>query len=454
MKKMNISARFCPRPTCEFGFIILNRIFRLRSCQIGIDGNFSQPCQMFFKKKCVAPCVREICSQPEYLGNVQALRLFLRNDKKEFESFVIAKINEFSESLEFEKAACWRDIWRETQSLEQDKKLAIRLDEAVDTYSIEETNATIIVRLLTTRGRRFLGDREFVFPKTAETSTTQALEIVINSFYNFNAPREIRLPSDFARRKEFEANLQAKFGRKVKISIIKNELNMTAQMRIKRMKLASNLEKIGGKMSADEILAEIKKILNLRRRPKSIEAFDVAHLANTDFITASVVWENGEIRREKSLYWKIDAENELQAMAEGVKKRLENSETPDVILIDGGRGQLNAVLREIGDCYLAKTTFVSAVKPPGKHREISHFLTASGAKINFVAGDKIFELLRNLRDAAHQTANDLHRQYRDNKYIFGVQENNSNTAEIPLVVVRYDEIGGAAEDLQPIRSSF
>lgn len=443
---------FLPATNARIWLYHLHRIFRLRSCQIEIDGNFPQPCQQFFTKKCVAPCVKEICSQPEYAENVEALRLFLSGDEKGFEKLVVGKIDGYSESLEYEKAARWRDVWRETRDLENDAKHAVSLKNAVDTYSFEETATEIIIRLLTTRGRKFLGDREFVFAKTKEISLAQMLEKVLRNFYRYSAPREIRLPLDFSGRKDFALDLQMKFGAKTVISIIKNELNTTALMRIKRTKLSSELDKIGGKMNAGEISAELKKIFGLKRKPHSIEAFDVAHLANIDFITANSVWNAGEIRREKTLYWKIDAASELEAMAQGVKMRLENGDAPDLILIDGGRGQLNAVLREVGADYAGKTEFISAVKPPGKHADVSHFLTSDGRRIEFIAGEQIFELLRNLRDESHRTANELHRQYRDNKYIFAADQNQAD--EIPLVIIRFDEPGGAAEDLQPIKTNL
>lgn len=446
---------FLPKTSLRIWLYHLNKIFKLRSCQIEIDGDFSQPCQMFFTKKCAAPCVASLCSKTDYDDCVTALKLFLAGESQDFENFIIGKIDEFSESFEFEKAAVWRDIRRESQTLLSDKNLEISLENTVDTFEATETDEKIIIRLITTRGRKFLGNREFVFEKAQGFSPEKALESVLQNLYKFHLPREIRTNIEFSSRKSLEKMFRQRFSHFTKITVLKSEPNKTAKMRLIRSKTEHELEKINVQPPVEEISAQLKKVFKLSKKPRIIEAFDVAHISNQDFISASSVWENGELKREKYQYWKTGAENEPQAMARAVKIRLQTGKLPDVILIDGARSQLNAVLNEIDERYSGKIEFVSVVKPPGKHRDVSHFLLKDGTRIEFSDGEKIFELLRNLRDEAHRTANELHRQYRENKYIFAAKEElNGKTEEIPLIIVRFDEPDGAAEDLQPIKSNL
>lgn len=446
---------FLPKTSFRIWFYHLHRIFRLRSCQFEIDGDFPEPCQMFFVKKCVAPCVAGICSKSEYDDYVRALSLFLADTRDEFQTFIVEKIEAFSANLEFEKASVWRDIREETQKLAVSRKIEISVENAVDNYTAEESDDELIFYLVTTRGRKFLGNREFVFPKSSEINREKALETVLKDFYKFSVPREIRVPFDFSARKTLEQELREKFNRQMKIVVVKKTLNKTAKMRFARTKTAYNLEKLTDDLSCEEISAKLQAVFNLRRKPLRIEAFDVAHLSNQDFIAANSVWETGKLRREKADYWKTDAANEPEAMAQAVKKRIAQKNTPDLILIDGGKGQLNAVLKIIGNSPPKNISFIAAVKPPGKHNRISHFLTADGKQIEFVAGEKVFELLRNLRDEAHRTANELHRQERDNKYIFaGRNDESKKNVELPLVIIRFDEPGGAAGDLQPIKTNL
>ena len=186
----------------------------------------------------------------------------------------------------------------------------------------------------------------------------------------------------------------------------------------------------------------MQKLLDLPKKPDLIECFDVAHISNQDFVAAACVWENGKLRPEKLRYWISDAENELQAMAFAVRERLKIAAPPDLIIADGGRSQLNAVIAEVESANLKNISVVSAVKPPRQHGEISHLLTADGRKIEFVNGARIFEIIRELRDEAHRAANELYRQHRENKLI--------HRAEIPLMTGRFDEVDGAAEDLRLI----
>ena len=108
---------FLPATNLRIWMYQLNKIFRLRSCEIEINGDFPQPCQMYFNKRCVAPCAAKICSHAEYLENVEALRLFLRGGQTEFENFITAKINDLAENLEYEKAISRRDILQNSQAL-------------------------------------------------------------------------------------------------------------------------------------------------------------------------------------------------------------------------------------------------------------------------------------------------------------------------------------------------
>lgn len=445
---------FVSKTAFRIRFYHLHRIFKLRTCQLEIDGNFTKPCQLFYTKNCVAPCVSAICTKTEYDEYVEALRLFLGEDDKNYEKLVVGKIDEYAETLEFEKAARWRDIWRESQDLKAEKTATVSLENAVDTYSYALEKDVHSFHLITTRGRKLAGNKEFIF-ESAKHGREESLEIILNNFYLLSAPREIRLPFEIADRREIEKNIRRKFKSQTKITVISQNLNATAKMRLTRTKVEHQIDRLSENRDAEQIAAEIQRIFNLQKPARRIEAYDVAHLAGLDFITANAVWQAGALSKESVNYWKTGAVSEPQAMAEAVRARLENKDAPDLILIDGGRSQLNAVLNSVDEKIFKRTAFISAVKPPKKHSEVSHFLKTNGDRIDFIPGDRLHELLRNLRDEAHRTANELHRQFRDNKYIFAHKENEERAAdEIPLVIIRFDEPGGAAEDLQPIKTNL
>ncbi len=491
---------FLPETGVRILLGLLNKIFRLRSCEIKIDGSFPQPCQMYFSKRCTAPCVAEICTESEYADYVEVLRRFLSGNDLSLTEFLENKIAGFAENLEFEKAAKWRDILIKSQEIFENKKLRLWLDDAVDSYEIEETAENFIVYLVTTRGRKFLGGKEFVFPKN-NLSAGLVLSELIRNFYRFHAPKEIRLTFDFPERRKLQKYLSEKFARNVKISVVKDGLNITTRQKLKRTKFEHEFEKIGEPKTVEEIKNELQIIFNLKKKPAKIEVFDVAHISGQDFVTASVLWKNGTIAPEDFRFYAADEQSEPGAMANAVAQRFAQKPFPDLLLIDGGISQLRAVKAVLDDLKIKNTALISAVKPPGKHNEISHFLTFDERKIEFAAGNQTLELLRRLRDEAHNAANQAHRQQRDNKHLFEFEKifrgfdeadrkkilkvfgsikkltsskendfidliggekarklqqnlndisNNKNALTIPIVPIRFDEIGGAAEDLMPI----
>lgn len=440
---------FLPPTNVRIWLYHLNRIFRLRSCDLPIDGSFPQPCALYFSKRCLGPCVVALCARGEYLERVEALRVFLGPGLKAFEGLITEKLERLSAELEFEQAATWRDVLEGARQLSAIKRLDIRLDRAVDTYTVLETTDAIVVYLMTTRGRRMVGNREFIFARARVKSVESALVRILVGFYQFHLPREIRIPFKLADPDFVQRQIAARFDRTVPITIHRDQLNDAALARLRRTQIDFVLEKVGDDPSPAEIGRDWKRAFGLRRVPKRVEAFDVAHLDNTDFVTASCVWERGEIQPGQMRFWQLAAENEPQAMALAVRERLLTPPAPDLILLDGGIGQLNAVRKMLSESGADEIDLIAATKRPGDKRSIAHFLTPAGGRVEFIAGQRAFELLREMRDEAHQNANELHRQRRENR---ALHQFGATDAELPLVVTRMNEIGGAAGDLRPIKS--
>lgn len=488
---------FLPHTSVRIWLCHLNKIFRLRSCDLELDGNWTIPCAKYFSKECVAPCVGTLCHRAAYLERVEALRLFLGHAPAEFASYVTDLIERHASALEFEKAAEWRDLQERAELLAATKRWEIRIDRAVDTYSVVETADDLLIYLVTTRGRRLIGNREFVFEKSSGWTVASAIEEILRGFYQFDVPREIRLPFALTNRREIQRSYSERFDRTARFSIHDNDLNDAAKRRLRQTQVDFGLEKIGDDPTPDRLGADLKTIFGFRKKPRRIEAFDVAHISNQNFVTASCVWERGEIHPDRLRFWTVAGESEPQALAHGVRERLIAPPAPDLILVDGGRGQLNAVVEVLSNAGAAGLPVIAAVKPAGEHKGISHFLTSNGDQVSFVSGSRAHELLREIRDEAHQNANELHRQHRENKAIFEnvkvtlllepaerkallkrfgsfqaigaasseelaeivgtpkarrIGEAAAAPSEVPLVITRLNELGGAANDLRPIKT--
>lgn len=432
---------FLPATGVRIWLYVLNKLFRLRSCRLDIrGGDLPAPCAMFAEKRCLAPCVAELRDAGEYAETVALLRLFLTKNEAGLETFLMAEIEKLAENLEFEKASRRRDLLSAIKNIFADKRMNLWLDDAVDTYYLEKDSKKKFVHLVTTRGRKTLGFQTFVFPP--DFSDSFVLSRILWQFYQFHAPKEIRLTKDFEGRKFFAESLSRQAGRRVKISLVSEKEYKTAFMSLKRSKLDLELKRLSNLTTTDEIQAELQEIFSLAAKPFRIEAFDVAHISNEDFVAASAAWENGKLLADEFNFWLPNSANEPQALAEAVKLRLnETRKKPDLILLDGGKSQMKAVKEILENDNLK---IIAAVKPHRRHNEISHFLTESGERIEFESG-AAFEVLRNLRDEAHALANGIHRQRRETRLLAGQKR------EIPAIVpIRFDEPDGAAENFRPI----
>ena len=142
------------------------------------------------------------------------------------------------------------------------------------------------------------------------------------------------------------------------------------------------LEKIGGSLTPDDLSAELKTIFALPKKPKRIEAFNVAHISNLDFVAASCVWKGGEIRPDQMRFRVVEAGGEPQAMASGVLDRLTLPPAPDLIVVDGGKGQLNAVVDALRTAGVIEIPVISAANPPESTRRSRIFFGANGERIH------------------------------------------------------------------------
>ena len=414
---------FLPETGVRFLLDFLNRIFGLRSCEIEIDGSFDVPCTQFYRKRCVAPCVKSLCDLPEYSEIVELVRLFLQKNKAELGKRFTEKIESLAEEFNYEKAARRRDVWQSIEKVFSEKDWNLWLGDAVDTFEIEESDDCFYVYLVTQRGRKNLGKRVYIFEKTGNFE--QLLPDVLRQFYRFHAPREIRVSHDFTERKSLAETFSQRAERKIKIVVAgENERKITTRRALTRTKYEYDFKNLKRENNPAEIRAGLKHIFRLKKLPKRIEAFDVAHISAGDFVAAKSVWENGKFSGKEYEFWFSGEKSELESLRKFIENQFadENENFPDLILIDGGRSHLQAALKGLEVLRERSFPVISAVKPPRRHGEISHFLTENGGQINFSGESDAHRLLQVLRDEAHTLSNQIHRQKREMSHFYELAE--------------------------------
>ena len=395
----------------------LSRTFRLRSCAIKIDGTFPFPCTQYYAKRCVAPCVASLCGRARYLEIVELVRLFLRNDRELLLAKITKKIESAASTLDFETAAFFRDLLRDVEGFWSRPRWQVWLDDAVDTFELDMRDDVFYVIVVTQRGRRSLGAVVFTFPNTADVDPALALNDVIDQFYIHHLPREIRVSDDFKGRGELTKKLGLRFGRKVAISVANNDnRRITAERAADLTKARLAMEITKGRRTTAELQDELVEAFALDRRPMRIEAFDAAHISATGFAAAVAVWSDGRELPDEYGHWLSDRTSELDTLRAFVGGRVVRTK-PDIALVDGGRTHLRAALDGVESAG-TDATVIAAVKPGGKHSEISHFLTADNARIEFDLNKHSHRLLKRLRDDAHDLANATHRMGRDMMHFY------------------------------------
>ncbi|HEY8559259.1 MAG TPA: hypothetical protein VIL74_02565 [Pyrinomonadaceae bacterium] len=411
---------FLPETGVRFLIDFLNKIFRLRTCEIDVDGSFDVPCTQFYRQRCVAPCVANLCGEREYAARVELVRLFLQRKTSALEADYLQKIERAAEAFEFERAAALRDEWLEIEKVLAAKDWNFWLTDAVDTFSIDESENEFFVYLVTMRGRKTLGKRTFVFEKTGKRE--ELLPSILPEFYRFHAPKEIRVSEDFEERFALSDKLGKKFGRKIKIVVAsENEPKVMTDRALGRARYEHEFRRIRREQSTAEIQDALREIFGLSRSPDRIEGFDVAHISGSDFAAAKSVWENGRFTGKEYSFRLADEDSELETLRKFIEFRFANGgaeNTPALVLIDGGRAHLKAALAAVKNIENRTFTIVSAVKPRGQHGEIAHFLTETGARIDFDGEAAAHRLLQTLRDEAHNLSNEIHRQRREMSHFY------------------------------------
>ena len=453
--EQNIYGAFLPTGMERRMLDLLARSFRLRPCELDIEGDFDAPCPEYFLHRCLAPCVGQICDRPAYLESVEIVHLILSGQGAAALKNIGLKIERLADDLAFELAAEWRDKRLIIEEIIENAKWRIDVSAMNDVITLTDKKDSRRIHLTTLRRGKAVGKLDFQI-ETDEPDADEMLANFISEFYKYYLPKRIYVSRDFERRKDTEKKLEAKFGRKVKI--IPHAPEKLPPSVFKTQTLAPHSFKyVKGQSISDktELLEELKQVFGLRKLPRRIECFDVAHLAGREIVAARVVAANGVLQRENSLVWEFENLSETAALAAAVRERLRllpaKKDSPDLLIVDGAKPQINAVKKILDEFGLTNLPVIGAVKPPQAHHQISHFLTLKNSRVEFDRRSGAMNFLQSLRDAAHTLANETHRELHSLVQIF-VNNDRAPLVKYLLVPTRYAERGGNAEDLSPIRS--
>jgi excinuclease ABC subunit C len=415
---------FLPAKLARRTMALTHRLFGIRSCNEVITGKRGRPCLEYDIHRCIAPCVDTICSEAEYARAVEDTRLFLEGRTEELAGDLRTRMAEAAAAERFEQAGQLRDAMRTVQTLvDRHQKMAAPDLSARDVLGLKLGPAGAVVQVFLVRGGRVVDRVELVTEAAAGPLTAEAdvVAAAIAQFYEETpAPPEVHVPVAPEESEALEALLTARAHRKVRIVVPKRGEKRGL------LDLASRNAALGyeGRFNAETLgnysaLETLRVILALPALPRRIDCFDISTIQGSDTVAAMVVCEDGRMKKSEYRKFKVTG-NELTdrflddfaAMKQVVQRRYSRvievgGPFPDLIVIDGGKGQLSAAYEALESLGLANLVAVGLAK-----KEELVFTRDHADPIVLPVDDPALLLLQRIRDEAHRFAVTFHRLRR------------------------------------------
>jgi excinuclease ABC subunit C len=424
---------FLPAHFARKTMSLTHRLFGIRSCNEVITGKRERPCLEYDIKRCIAPCVDTLCSQVEYARAVTLTQLFLEGRNDELVKSLRTRMLAAAEGERFEEAAQMRDALRTVQTLHdrQQKMATVELGHR-DVFGLKLGPAGVVIQVFQVRSGRVverieLGTEEAV----VGSSEGEVLEAAIQQFYELRgAPPEVHVPAEPDEREALESWLSERVNRRVRISVPqRGEKRGFVDLANRNAALAYQTRFNQTKAAQYDALETLQHVLGLPALPRRIECFDISTIQGSETVASMVVCEDGRMRRAEYRKYRIRGdsglglrdgipkpESRLQddfaAMHEVVLRRYrklleQGGPFPDLLLIDGGKGQLSAAYAALEELGLANLVAVGIAKKEellySRDREDPVALSAS---------DPALLLVQRIRDEAHRFAVTFHRRAR------------------------------------------
>ena len=387
-------------------------------------------CMDYHLDRCTGPCQDYITTE-EYMVLVEQMCLYLDGQSERLTELITEQMQDASENLEFEKAAELRNRLTDIEIIMRRQRIVDTDGINRDVLGIARTEDAALIEMLLIRGGRLIGQDHFYFEENLDSTDAEVLTTFIEQFYFMlpKVPTEILLPISIPKMDQLSMWLEEtasspvelivpKTGRKQEIVDMANK-NAYRQLR-KILILGESEEEI-----VDEGVKELKIALSLSRAPIHIEGFDIANIQGTDPTGSCVVFNNGEPNNRRYRMFRIrskETPDDYGMMHEVIfrryKGRLEEGKAlPDLIIVDGGKGQLNVALKalkELGLDYLHVASIT-------KQDEIL-FTRDRMDGISLVLGSDGLRLVQRVRDEAHRFAQKYHHKLREKRFSGSILE--------------------------------
>jgi excinuclease ABC subunit C len=408
----------------------IQKLFRLRNCEDSYFANRSRPCLQYQIQRCTGPCVGLI-SKESYASDVAAAIKVLEGRNDEVREDLSRRMEAAAERLDFEGAAQLRDQLAKLKAVQSQQIVTADIDQDADVIAIAAANGEYCVALMFVRAGRSLGSTTF-FPKAPYAELPEVLSAFVAQYYmEREAPAEIIVEQDFEEMPLLETTFAQQSGHKVRIAAsVRGIRARWLEMMHNNAEQALTMRRLA-RAGIESSLDDVREAFDLEETPQRLECFDISHTGGTDTVASCVVF--GQEGPLKSDYRRFNISgiapgDDYAAMHQALTrryKRVRDGEIvkPDVLLIDGGKGQLAEAAQVLEELGVGGITLIGVAKGadrrPGQEQL---FLLGQDTPTILPPDSRALHLIQRVRDEAHRFAIAGHRRKRAKRHSQSILE--------------------------------
>jgi excinuclease ABC subunit C len=440
--------------------------FQLRSCDLEIKigkNALPRPCLYYDMHQCLGPCVVGLTTPEVYREMVDDVVLFLGGKTKELQDRLTRRMYGAAEAENYEMATYYRDLVRTVERIQAEQQVSSADDEDADVWGLYEEGSDVAVQLFVIRDGNVVDRRELFWEKVDDYQPTYFLGEVLQRYYQDNLfiPPEVLIPFEVEECDLLTAWLTEQAGRKVGLRVPQRGKS------VDRIELANRNARLSHesrfrKSTQDRLQIAAQKlgqVLGYDREIERIESFDISNIQGTDSVAGMVVLDRGKFDKKQYRVFNIktvEGADDFRSMAEAVDRRYrrlmdENKSLPDMILIDGGRGQLNAALAALNKLGIEEIPIAGLAK-----REEEIYVPDREEPIRLERRDPALQLLQMVRDETHRFSVSSHRRRRSKRFLHSALDDMPGIGEKRrrLLIERFGSVSGvkqaSAQDLMNV----
>jgi len=406
----------------------IKRIFPFRTCSKPVTSTDSRPCLWYYVGKCLAPCIGAV-TKGEYTEVIKQVILFLEGKRGKVAQELESQMNKAAEVLEFERAALLRDQIQAIHEVIEGQRIATTVRGEQDVIALAEDKDQAHVQVFFIRNSKLIGRESFVLQGTRSEEPHQIMTSFIKQFYDSAPyiPSLLLLQYPVEDKVVIEGWLQSKKGAKVSIQVPrrgnKKQLVSIVAENAQRGLEQFKIKQLAAPKALEAALAEIARELQLPHPPLRMEGYDISNIQGTSAVGSMVVFDQG---RPKPAHYRrfriktVSGADDYAMLHEIIKRRFKRSSDasaentwtilPDLVLIDGGKGQLNAAQAAMHEVGADSVPIASLAK---ENEQL--FIPQRTKPIILPGNSPGLQLLQRLRDEAHRFALSYHRKIRQKR---------------------------------------